>query len=225
MLEHISIDELNTSLSEFVLEVCANRDETHGHNHMLAVRNNSMAIYENSNYNIFTDPTTIKKLVIIVAWLHDVFDHKYDHDSKLLEKCRTYLRDDLVLDDDCVTYIINIIERISYSAQIRAISTGGKVDWEQVLGSEGMFIRSIVSDADKLEALGRDGLKRCIDYNTMLLGKDFDPNILKKKVTIHCINKLFVLDEYFDTVVGKKMAINLKQELIDAYIEFMQCSV
>lgn len=218
MANNISQRELVESLSDFVKHVCRDRDSTHGFKHMQTVWLNSMKIYDSID-GLTSD---IKTITTIVAWLHDVFDHKYDQDGRLLIVCRDFLSNILKLTDTEIDYIIAIINRISYSTQIKMINKFGKVDWLDVLGENGMIIRSIVSDADKLEALGKAGLQRCIDYTIMELGQSYDVNELKRRVTLHSIDKLFGLDVYITTELGKSMAANLKNEFINAYIEFMK---
>lgn len=69
--------------SNFVARICQSRDGSHGHGHMQKVAKNSLLIFQNSEH--YKD-NEIFKLIVIVAWLHDVPDHKYDKDGSIKKK-------------------------------------------------------------------------------------------------------------------------------------------
>lgn len=132
-------------------------------------------------YIWFCNHVAFKLIIQTIALLHDVADHKYvEEDNTLLPKLDAFL-DDLTnntlycrmfkftlcshLFDK--TMIKNIIDRISFSRQKKY----GSTDWVQTLGHVGVFIRNIVSDADKFEAIGIAGINRCIDYTQELYMK------------------------------------------------------
>ena len=76
--------DLETRLSSFVQEICKDRDPSHGHQHMEEVAQLSMDIFHHK----YPHPEDVENygrllvLTLIVAWMHDVPDHKYDHDGK-----------------------------------------------------------------------------------------------------------------------------------------------
>ena len=98
------------------------------------------------------------ELVSICAWLHDVCDHKYIGSHPERRKAINELlfklgRSDIIL-------IKNIIKRISFTYE----KSHPTENWYKILGSIGCLVRDIVSDADKLDAMGLDGLRRCESY-------------------------------------------------------------
>lgn len=113
-------------------------------------------------------------MVSTVALLHDVADHKYvEEDSSLLADLNSFLvklttnsKYKSIVAGTLFEYLFNpdmiikIIERISYSRQVKY----GTKTWYSTLGIWGVLVRHIVSDADKLEAIGKDGIDRCKDY-------------------------------------------------------------
>ena len=199
--------DYNQLCSDFVKKTCIDRDESHGHHHMQTVFNNSLQICLGED---ITDPNIIK-LVSIVAWLHDVADHKYDKNGQLEQLVKDFLTTNFQPDAELIW---NIITRISYSKEIKS-----KADWELVLGSEGILIRNIVSDADKLEAIGKIGIERCIQYGAEhhrhKYNEEAPRELLLKHVNEHAKEKLLLLKDHFIyTSTGKKMAEPLHNEMV-----------
>ena len=209
--------DLWCTLSDFVSDVCKGRDESHGHAHMknVAETSSTIACVEYSHHPSFQ---SIMEQTIIVAWLHDVPDHKYDEDGKLKQRVIEFLENEIKVPN--AEYILDIIERISYSKEVRSSGNGNVLDWHEILGEEGVIVRNIVSDADKLEALGIIGLKRCIEYATHVhkkkTGKNITSETLVKNVVDHADEKLLRLkDEFIRTKAGKEMAESLHKEIED----------
>jgi len=154
-----SVEQRWTKLSEFVQTICAGRSDTHGHAHMKAVA-------EMSSYLLFADfydkDGSMMLDTITAAWLHDVADHKYDHDGTLEQR----------LDEFGTANIPNyaeikqVIKYVSYSTENKAILAGTPLNFKQILGDYYSNIRDIVSDADKLESIGVKGMERSLTYNT-----------------------------------------------------------
>lgn len=210
-------------LSEFVKKVCEGRDITHGHNHMECVANNALKILVGELVDFY--PYVEK--VITVAWLHDVADYKYDKDGNLKIQVREFVST-LFTDEigsfeehynDC-DMIMKIIDLISFSKENNAIKNGNRIDFNKELGSDGAFIRNIVSDADKLEALGKIGFERCVEYGKYhhkeKYGVDISEEYLNQLVKQHADDKLLRLkDEFIYTTTGKRMAEKLHEELVE----------
>lgn len=206
-MDLVKLFQLWDKLSAFVSKTCQDRNPDHGFEHMQTVAYNTLKILQSENIK----SQEIWQDAIIVAWLHDVADHKYDQDGTLKENVYQFLTK-LVNDPNL---IMNIIERISYSKEVKM----GTTDWPKVLGNHGCLVRNIVSDADKLEALGVNGFDRCVEYTKYDYKKKFNHEIpyeiLKKNVLDHADDKLLKLkDLYIRTESGKKMAQDLHKELI-----------
>ena len=154
-----SIEQRWTKLSEFVQTICAGRSDTHGHAHMKAVA-------EMSSYLLFVDffdkDGSMMLDTITAAWLHDVADHKYDHDGTLEQRLDEFGTANI----PNYTEIKQVIKYVSYSTEEKALIAGTPLNFKQILGDYYSNIRDIVSDADKLEAIGTIGIQRCVEYTT-----------------------------------------------------------
>ncbi len=188
--------KLIQKLSAFVADTCKERDPSHGWKHMKDVAEMVLVII--SQISNFTEDNI--KLALICAWLHDVNDHKYGNENE--NKLNVFLENNFSSDKD---KIISIIERVSFSREKK----NGRSDWLDVLYEDGVKIRNVVSDADKIYALDID---RCFDYE-----KNKFPNLSDKdiwaRVINHCNEKLLLLkDQYIITDIAKKIAepINIK---------------
>ena len=81
-----------------------------------------------------------------------------------------------------------------------------------------LFIRDIVSDADKLDAIGYAGIERCRDFS-----KYRAPNAscdeIEENVVEHMHDKLLkLLDQYIRTDSAKMIGQPLQKEMLD-YLE------
>ena len=189
--------DLIIKLSTFVKVTCKDRDSSHGWEHMKLVADTSIILCESTK---LTDYDV--KMAIICAWLHDVDDHKYGYENtNVLDRFLNFhfKKDKLK--------ILAIIERVAFSREIKY----GKTDWLEVLGADGIRIRDIVSDADKLAAINAS---RCY-----LFKKSQNCSLSDREVWIdviqHCHDKLYHLkDKYLVTDRAKKMAIPLHDIMV-----------
>lgn len=148
-------------LSEFVAETCKGRDDSHGYAHMKAVAETSKFIIQQDW--VYEDETGSLMLdAITVAWLHDIADHKYDHDGTLEQRLDAFGRTNISNYNE----IKNVIKYVSFSTENKAILAGTPLNFPAILGAYYSQIRDIVSDADKLEAIGTIGIQRCLEYTT-----------------------------------------------------------
>jgi uncharacterized protein len=154
-----AIDERWNLLSNFVKTICADRDDSHGHAHMKAVAETTRLIIQQD----FIDETGNLTLdAITAAWLHDIADHKYDHDGTLEQSLDNFGRTNIWNYEE----IKKVIKYVSFSTENKAIIAGTPLNFTAILGAYYAQIRDIVSDADKLEAIGTIGIHRCIEYTT-----------------------------------------------------------
>lgn len=174
---------------EWVQRVMLGNDESHNFDHIKRVTEKSIEIAIKEGIN---DPRLLSKIAI-VAVLHDAADHKYQNAT--IDDVRDCLRQNLPSSESSeqIQGIINIIECISFSKEKK----NGLPD----LGEENNLVRNIVSDADKLDALGIQGLRRCITYSAHQGGR-FPDEVLK-----HLDEKLDLLPQfYIRTPTGKKQS-------------------
>lgn len=154
-----TIEQRWDMLSEFVQTICQGRSDTHGHAHMKAVA-------ETSSYLLFVDffdkDGSMMLDTITAAWLHDVADHKYDHDGTLEQRLDEFG----IANIPNYTEIKQVIKYVSYSTEHKALIAGTPLNFKQILDDYYSNIRDIVSDADKLESIGVKGMERSLTYNT-----------------------------------------------------------
>ncbi len=221
--------ELNELLSSYVRYVCRDRDESHGHSHMKSVYENSITIsnnLDNEENEIFNkNYERNMKYLMITSWLHDVCDHKYNDISK--EQMKSFILS-LGIDNIEVERILRIIDCISYSKENKAILSGFPIDYKQIISPDGndeeqfLLIRNIVSDADKLEALGDIGLKRCIQFTTDRNPLS-SPQEIKLEVANHSREKLLRLrDNFMRTTHGRFLSHHLHEEFQNSLVLFLQ---
>lgn len=224
-------------VEQFVKETCNGRDPSHGFEHMYEVAQLSTEIFC-KHWNVI-DPSYLcgqepwnLEMIMLVAYLHDVADHKYDHDGTLNKKVYDFLLDyfkDIPDPKNNANWIMKIIDKISYSKENKYIKEHGHPPtdlWLEELGSDGLEIRNIVSDADKLEALGQIGFLRCKQYTEESYfekyGKKIPFKILVESIVEHYNEKLKRLPtEFIRTDAAKKMAEPRLEELA-CWIRSMQ---
>uniref|UniRef100_A0A0G4GA36 HD domain-containing protein n=1 Tax=Chromera velia CCMP2878 TaxID=1169474 RepID=A0A0G4GA36_9ALVE len=155
-------------------------------------------------------------LCTVVGWLHDVSDHKYSEVKSL----RWFINrmEGLLHSLGCLPYwgfVQDAIDRISFSREKRK----GQEDWGQL--GHWLIVRHIVSDADKIEALGEVGVERCVGYKLSRLRaeelREAEAAVVsrvRKEVREHADEKLLLLkDQYIRTSVGRKLAEGPHSEL------------
>lgn len=164
-----------------------------------------------------------KHLITTIAWLHDVNDHKY-YDSSMDKKINNFLNNlkcEFRFPEYFPEQVRIVIVYISFSKQAKIF--GDKpADWGQVLPSNLILVRHIVSDADKIAALGEVGVKRCIGYSQHChpeAGTDFH----EIHFVEHYQEKLGRLkDEFIMTSAGKQLAEEPHQIMTDFYHQFLK---
>ena len=155
----IALEQRWKMLSEFVQTICADRDESHGHAHMKRVAEMSSFLIQQD----FTDRRQYRNLLqdaITAAWLHDIADHKYDHDGTLEQRLDEFGHKHISNYDN----IKQVIKYVSYSTENKAILAGTPLDYDSLLTPYYALVRHIVSDADKLQAIGKIGITRALTY-------------------------------------------------------------
>lgn len=203
--------DLIDKLHFFVQENTKDYDESHDVSHAIAVFDNVKNILKLSKVKLeFLNKSDFCyiKVLIIAAFLHDVCDHKYIRDDFVL-KWKSML--DFVskfATKKEKNVIVNIIENMSFSKEKKGLT--------EDLGIY-QILRNVVSDADKLEAIGEIGIKRCEEYTRNHITQD-EKEIIKNVVE-HCHDKLLKLkDEYIVTDAGKILAIP-KHQIIINYVQ------
>ena len=186
------------------------RDPSHGWKHVTKVCANAMFICK---YENITNERDIK-IILVSALGHDIWDHKYV--SSISEEIfkKRFDKDLMELgflaaDRDL---IVRIIDNISFSKEYLMRQNGETFNLE--VPEE--RLRNIVSDADKLEALGKVCIERMIDYE-IHAKKTKAQNIQAhiSHIKTHCREKLYRLveDKYIKTTTGVELAQPLVFEM------------
>jgi len=201
-----SFRRLEQELSKFVYETTKGRNESHGHSHMETVAQNAKTIM--INMDISKDQY---KWALIVAWLHDVADHKYDKDGTLQTKLVKFI-DSIEPDPIIAKYLVQCVDMVSFSNETK----GGYKYYEKILPDEWVVVRNIASDSDKLEALGLIGIERCMQYAQEKSEEKLSDEQLLEYVWDHSQEKLLHLAKrYIHTEKGRILAGPLHNIMID----------
>lgn len=184
-------------------------DESHDYLHHYQVLKNALEIIRGLNIeNNLSSYTQLVNYVIYSCLLHDVVDPKYSKNLKYKDDTlNSFLQSKL--GDDWVS-VRWIIDNMSYSKEKKNGYPTAPNDLLQLA-------RNICSDADKLEALGENGLKRCYQYNRATYPSATEQEITQFVVD-HCKEKLLHLkDRYIRTSVGKLLA-EKGHSIIEQYV-------
>lgn len=205
----LKMQVISTELINMAKIMYKGRDASHGIHHVCKVRDNAILICKKLN---ITDSYQLIKIET-AALFHDLWDHKYVHPAsmeykRIIDKFKDELKKRYFSDQE-IKDIEIIINNISLSREIELRSTDSLFSLKHL-----QLMRDIVSDADKLEMLGKSGIERIVKFeihknpNT----KSEELKNIVKDVYNEKISKL--LDEnYIKTKVGREMAIPLMQEM------------
>lgn len=209
--EFISRDDIIDVFS-LCTELTKDYDESHGIEHHVNVLMNAdkilndelKYIYDNNDYIL------IVKLTLYATMLHDVLDKKYPKNMDLKkEEVNKFLISKL---NDQWINCNWIINNISFSSEK---NNGYPIHDSPIVQKA----RDICFDADKLEAIGEIGLKRCKEYKTAT-----HPNCSSKEIdeiVLHyCRENLIKVPNFLKTTYGKKLAVPLHaviQEFVEKY--------
>lgn len=152
---------------------------------------------------------SLTNLIIYSALLHDTIDHKYMFNIKhKIKVLKSFLKENLAEDWINIKWII---DNVSYSKEVKS---GYPTHSNNLI----LLARDIVSDADKIQAIGQVGIDRCKTLCKVLNPHLSDPEI-NRLVVIHCQEKLIKLKDFFiRTPAGKELA-KKDHDIIVAFIE------
>ena len=210
----MSSSEYRLELETYVDEAMSKFDQSHNITHIQSVYQHACDIASRSEFQKYFAETKTSNwyLLEFAAKLHDVLDHKYkDSQSVTRESLFLFLNKFKHLIDP--NHVLFIMDNISYSKQ-----NSNKLEKHDVEIVN--IVRDIVSDADKLEALGEIGLTRCREY-TRNVNKSDNEDEIEKKVIQHCHDKLlrlYTVDGFIRTQRGKELAKPL-HEYIERFVK------
>ena len=202
--------ENKNKLDQICLKYYLNRDKSHGIDHIQKVLTNVDKI--SKNY-IFSERENI--ILRTCTLLHDAYDHKYFQKPEDIINIKEKISDDLIkfgLSWNEIQIIFIIIDNISFSKE--KSQKNRYYDLISLLSPNMVNIRNIVSDSDKIEALGIEGIHRMILYSIHKFDK-ISSKIIIDDIKQLCKNKLYILvsDNYIRTDLGRKIASQKLEEL------------
>lgn len=187
------------------------RPPSHGFQHAMNVWEYAMNIVhrlpEETFYMCGKETKDFKKLVELCALIHDVNDHKYKDHLKIgviSKMISTVYSKGFVKEH--MDMIFKIIPSISYTTEKRGLA--------KYLPYFYQIVRDVVSDADKLTAVGTEGIKRCALYTIEKNEGEKEISKLCALVMKHYNEKLSILcPHYIRTLPGRMMAIEKQKEM------------
>lgn len=191
-MDAVNIDNV---LIDFVKKSTQHFDESHNYDHAICVTNTAHKIMKSikgNNYN--------SNLLTHIAMLHDVRDHKYEN-SISENELEEFIKKNM--GSEYLAIILLIINNISFSKE-----ESGKLE---TIPEQFLDYLQCVSDADKLEALGKKGIERCKIY-TISRGRKVPDDVIK-----HCHEKLLRLlpEGFIKTKLGRELAEPLHHEIVN----------
>lgn len=208
MLETSICDQEFISICNFCAILTKTYDESHDLQHHFNVYKSSIEILKLSTSS--KNNLKLFKLITYSSLLHDTVDHKYQESIKNKKMLYQYL--EIMTGKNMCNEIKWIINNISYSKEVK---NGVPFHSNEIV----FLARNIVSDADKLEALGDTGIIRCKQYAKAKFPQYSNQEIIDYVVN-HCHEKLLLLkDNFMRTDAGKFLAIPRHNELL-TFVEF-----
>lgn len=165
-------------------------------------------VLKNTRIILQEEPQADPLICELAALLHDIADPKFHEGDEKLgpELAEKFILNELKLDSTIAKEVKLIIENMSYSSQLNAIS------YESLE-------MDIVQDADRLDAIGAIGIARAFNYGGFKGRELYNPQIppavnlskeeyrkLKSPTLNHFYEKLLLLKPLFRTSKGKELA-------------------
>jgi len=204
------LDQLET----LVTQLAKGYGEGHNQQHAKIVCGHALVILNkmrgDEEITALENVVKVREVVSAAAWLHDVLDHKMvanqaEYDQKEAE-IKKWLEERFTAEESKL--VSDITVNVSFSKEKKGL--------KQDLG-QFEVLRSIVSDADKLEALGEIGLIRCFEH-TKHVHPDYSEDQILAEMTVHCHEKLLLLTpSYIKTAPGRELALP-RHNIIEAFV-------
>jgi len=163
-------ENLIKNIDENLVILCESTgvNSSHGIEHMRKVKDNSIQAV--NCWNPVLNEITVL-MIISAAFLHDADDRKLFPGNVNYENARDILNKSQIFDDDEINMIIRMIDLVSASKNKDNIPS-------DVIGNEWMLIPRY---ADRLEAFGKIGVQRTIEYTTEVGMEFYTPETLRIK--------------------------------------------
>ena len=197
-------------LDNLCLQYYIDRDPSHGIDHITSVLNNLDLLLESLDSSLSHLDQTLARAS---ALLHDAYDPKYIDDPSNIKKT---IRQHLVtfgLSNEDVDIISTVIKNVSFTREKTRRKKGKNI----ILNDRIMLIRNLVSDSDKLEAIGIDSITRMIQYREGLgirFEQEYSLDKIFNDIREQCRERCYILltENYIKTVKAREIA---KQKIIE----------
>ena len=181
--------EILKIVEQYSKECCKDNEPGHDFSHIQRVRQLAIILAKNCQIDTF--------FVEILALLHDVEDHKLNNNHSVKEFLNT-----LDIIDSAKERLLYILPYLSFSKY-------------PTLPEHFPLIGKIVSDADRLDAIGAIGVARAFSYGGSH-HRSFEDTLK------HFDEKLLVLDQYLYLEKSKEIAKKRMKFLKEFYDEFKE---
>lgn len=193
---NVSYDEAKLVYAH-MLEYTTNWDSTHNYVHIDRVIQNLIQMMKPDDKDIIDF-----ELVLFSAILHERYDSKYEVTPQQYDALPYKYKDPL----KCMR-LIRIIQNVSYSKE----KAGKREEFE----APDDYHLDLVSDADRLDAIGVRGIQRCQQYQEHK-NPNASPEDIRRLVREHYEEKLCRLYPlFFRTNAGLEMAKKLDREMVE----------
>jgi len=203
--------EIIDAAVEFVKNELTYAEKGHDWWHASRVWKNTRKILEKENGN--------ELICEIAALVHDIADTKFEHGQEGKNKIEEFLASQ-DLSEKSVSEILFIIENISFSDEsFRKVKKNPELN--------------IVSDADRLDAMGAIGIARAFHYggfkNRVIYNPSLPPQNYSSKENYrksnsptinHFYEKLLVLKDMMNTQTGKELASQRHEFMVNFLRQF-----
>lgn len=187
------MNELIKRAEEFAKECSKGNEPGHNFSHIQRVRKMALLLADSTKCD--------KVLVELLALLHDVEDYKLNSNHKISDFLQA-----VDIESDLKDKLLYILPRLSFSKYPR-------------LDDDFPIEGKIVSDADRLDAIGAIGIARAFSYGGFHKREMYGSEDSTIK---HFDNKLLKLDQYLYLDISKEIAKKRMKLLNEFYDEFIE---
>ena len=208
ILQNNDVSQFDILVKKYnVMKFYNGRDPSHGIDHIKRVFFWLEKLIENM------EDENDRKIVSIAALFHDAYDHKYspkenpqewiDYKKRLINKSI-----DKYTTNKEQKLIHRIIDNVSFTKEKDKRMTNNNISIRlmnchnnQKKNNHEEYLRNIVSDADKLDAIGKEAIDRMYYYHNHVntLNKQYSDEWFHSHIhhiRTHCIEKLYILMDY-----------------------------
>lgn len=221
---------------EFVERHCGEFDASHDISHIDRVVANAIKVFKLSDET--TRQSVDIEVLIIIASLHDSFDHKYLTTPEAVSAAKTrvvqFLNQDVGLLPETTEMIIAVIDNMGYTTEVGS--------GPRAFDATTTLYLHIVQDADRLDAIGAVGLARCFAYvgafgqaiisptcqDERLQRKELQAGSLQRVVRKGdsgigiCYDKLVFLKDMLKTAAGRAIGQQRHEYLLQFLDQFFE---